>query len=189
MLLIDIPVGLISGQLIADAGRDILHTKRGYSFLKTISILFAFLFITPIVIYFYLGWPAWETNYFFKEIDNIKNNPWLALISGISIVSMTLIPTLLGLFSGRYLITRGKRSLLKASYISLGILILIIVFFSRNQTFNVSANWVDWQSGNTFSFFENPFFIFWLILTIIFWGSLFILYIWIRKKSKDVSFI
>ncbi len=79
-----------------------------------------------------LDWPAWETNYFFKEVDNIKNNPCLALISGISIVLMALIPRLLGLASGRYLIIKGKRNFLRLSYISLGILIAILLLITRS---------------------------------------------------------
>ncbi|MFH0775755.1 MAG: hypothetical protein V2A53_09780 [bacterium] len=188
MLLIDVPVGLIAGQVIADAGRNMIKggDSKNYLFLKTMTIIFAFCFITPVVIYFFLGWPAWETNYFFSQVDCIQNNPKLALLSGISVVAMALIPAILGLESGRYLIRRGKERLLRASYLGLGILILIIVYLSKEATFNVAAKWTDYQMGNTFSFFENPFFIFWLVLTICFWGSLLGFFLWIRKKDKEV---
>ena len=186
MLLIDIPVGLIAGQVIADAGRNMLKSgdSNKYLFLRTTTIIFAFCFITPIVIYFFLGWPGWETNFFFEQVDHIRNNPKLALLSGICIVAMTLIPTLLGLKSGRYLIRKGKEKLLRVSYFGLAILILIIVYLSREATFNVAVTWADHQKGNTFPFFENPFFIFWLVLTIFFWGSLLVFFLWIRKKDK-----
>lgn len=89
MLLIDVPVGLIAGQVIADAGRNMLRSgdRQKYRFLRTTTLVFAFCFITPIVIYF-------------------------------------------------------------------------------------------------FSFFENPFFIYWLILTLCFWGSLLVFFLWVRKKDK-----
>jgi magnesium-transporting ATPase (P-type) len=188
MLLIDIPVGLITGQVIADAGRNMLKSgdRRKYRFLRTITIAFAFCFITPIVIYFFTGWPAWETNYMFREIDNIQNSPSLALVAGVGIVAMSLIPTLLGLISGRYLVRRSKEKLLRASYIGLAILILIIVLLSSQATFNIAATWTDYQNGNTFSFFENPFFTFWLVLTVWFYGSLLALFLWIRRKDKEV---
>ena len=98
--------------------------------------------------------------YFFEQADNIRNNPPLALLCGIGVVAMALIPALLGLESGRYLIGKGKEKLLRGSYLRLGILILIIVYLSREATFNVAVIWADYQSGITFSFFENPFFIF-----------------------------
>lgn len=188
MLLIDVPVGLIAGQVIADAGRNMLRSgeKERYLFLRTVTIVFAFCFITPIVVYFFSGWPAWETNYFFKHVDYIQNNPKLALLAGIGVMAMALVPALLGLVSGRYLIRRGKERLLRVSYIALGVLILVIVYFSREATFNVAATWADYQKGHTFSFFENPFFIFWLVLTVLFWGSLLVFFLWIRRKDKEV---
>lgn len=188
MLLIDVPVGLIVGQVIADAGRNMLNSgeKEKYRFLRTTTIIFAFCFILPVVIYFFSGWPGWETNYFFEQADYIRNNPQLALLSGIGVVAMALIPPLLGLESGRYLIRKGKEKLLRVSYLGLGILILIIVYLSREATFNVAVTWADYQSGNTFSFFENPFFIFWLVLTTLFWGSVLAFFLWIRKKDKEV---
>jgi hypothetical protein len=187
MLLIDVPVGLIVGQVIADAGRNMLKSgeKEKYRFLRTTTIVFAFCFIAPIVVYFFSGWPGWETNYFFEQADHIRNNPPLALLSGIGVVAMALIPALLGFESGRYLIRKGKEKVLRGSYLGLGILILIIVYLSREATFNVAATWADYQSGITFSFFENPFFIFWLVLTIFFWGSLLAFFLWIRRKDKE----
>ena len=186
MLLIDIPVGLIAGQVIADAGRNMIQSgdREKYLFLRMMTIIFAFCFITPVVIYFFLGWPAWETNYFFPQVDYIQDNPGLALVSGISVVAMALIPALLGLESGRYLIMKGKKGLLRVCYFGLGILILIIVWLSREATFNVAVTWADYQKSHTFSFFENPFFIFWLVLTVWFWGSLLAFFLWIRRKDK-----
>ena len=74
MLLIDVPVGLITGQVIADAGRNMLKTgvKEKYLFLRSVTIIFAFCFITPIVIYFFSGWPAWETT----RIHHGSCSPW-----------------------------------------------------------------------------------------------------------------
>lgn len=189
MLLIDVPVGLISGQVIAHAGRNMLKSRNSdhYLFLKKVTIFFAYCFIVPIVIYFYLGWPGWETNYFFEKVDHIQGTPWLALMSGISVVALTLIPALLGLVSGKHLIRKGKEKILRLSYIGLGVLIMVIVYLSREATFNVAAKYSDYQAGNTFSFFDNPFFIYWLVLTVIFWASLLVFYFLIRRKDKEVQ--
>jgi len=187
MLLIDVPVGLIAGQVIADAGRNMLKSgeREKYLFLRTTTIVFAFCFITPVVIYFFSGWPGWETNYFFEKVDHIRNSPGLALVAGVGVVGMALIPAILGLVSGRCLVMRGKEKLLRMSYFGLGILILVIVFLGREATFNVAVTWADYRQGRVFSFFENPFFTYWLVLTVVFWGSLLVLFLWIRRKDKE----
>jgi hypothetical protein len=189
MLLIDVPVGLIAGQVIADAGRNMINSGKPEKelFLTKTTITFAYCFITPIVIYFYLGWPAWETNYFFSQIDFIQNTPWLALLSGLCVVAMTIVPALVGFKSGKQLILKGKLKLLRICYAGLGVLILVIVYLSREATFNIAATHADYTAGNTFSFFDNPFFIYWLVLTVGFWGSLLGLFLWIRQKDKEVQ--
>jgi hypothetical protein len=189
MLLIDVPVGLIAGQVIADAGRNMINSRKPekYLYLKKITIVFAYCFITPIVIYFYLGWPAWETNYFFAQIDFIQDTPWLALLSGICVVAMTIIPALVGLITGKHLIQKGKEKILRICYAGLGLLILVIVYLSREATFNIAATHANYTAGNTFSFYDNPFFIYWLVLTVLFWGSLLGFFLWIRQKDKEVQ--
>lgn len=188
MLLIDVPVGLIAGQVIADAGKNMIKSGDGakYLFLRKTTIFFAYCFITPIVIYFFVGWPAWETNYFFARIDFIQNTPWLALLCGLGVVAMTIIPALVGLASGRYLVLKGKVKTLRVVYAALGVLILVIVFLSRKATFNIAARHADYRAGNTFSFFDNPFFVYWLVLTLLFWGSLLGFFLWIRRKDREV---
>lgn len=80
MLLIDIPVGIVAGQVIADAGRDAIRSgnKDVISSVRSIAIIFAYLITTPVVIYFFMGWPAWETNYFWEWVDHIQGTPSLA---------------------------------------------------------------------------------------------------------------
>ena len=52
MLLIDVPVGLIAGQVIADAGRNMLRSGRAERtlFLEKTTVTFAYCFITPIMV-------------------------------------------------------------------------------------------------------------------------------------------
>ena len=189
MLLIDVPVGLIAGQVIADAGKNMINSgdDAKYLFLRKTTIVFAYCFITPIVIYFYLGWPAWETNYFFAQVDSMQNTPWLALLSGLCVVAMTLVPAVLGLKSGKHLVRKGQVKTLRIIYAALGVLILVIVYLSRKATFNIAAKHADYKAGNTFSFFDNPFFVYWLVLTVLFWGSLLGFFLWIRRKDREAA--
>lgn len=65
MLAIDGPIAVLSGLVLADAGKDLLKRggKRGTNFMRRTVLLFAVFFITPVPFYFFMGWPAWETNY------------------------------------------------------------------------------------------------------------------------------
>ncbi|GMT48158.1 MAG: hypothetical protein IEMM0007_1724 [bacterium] len=186
MLLIDIPVGIVAGQVIADASRDAV--TRGdtgtVSRIRAIAITFAYLITTPVIIYFFLGWPAWETNYFWKWVDNIQETPLLAL-SAFMLIAMSFIPIIAGFESGRLLIERDKVSLLRVSYISFFILILLIVYLTRDITFNIAATYEKYMEADSVSFWDNPFFIYWLVLTVFFWGSLAGCYLYVRNISTD----
>lgn len=185
MMLIDVPVGLVAGQVIADAGRNMLRSgdKERYKTLCSTAILFAYLFTAPIVFYFFMGWPAWETNYFWEWVDHIHGTPKFAISSFVA-VTMSVLPTWIGFESGKYLIRKDKVRGLRVSYISLFILILIIVFITRDATFNIAPTYKDYAAKNFSSFWDNPFFIYWLILTIYFWGGLIVFYIFIRRKDR-----
>jgi hypothetical protein len=188
MMAIDFPVGLVAGQVIADAGRNMLKSGdvEKYKYLRSTVILFAYIFTTPIVFYFFMGWPAWETNYIWEWVDRIHGTPKFA-ISSFGAVIMALLPAWLGFEAGEYLIRKDKVGLLRVSYISLFILILLIVFLTRNATFNIAPTYKDYVAKNFSSFWDNPFFIYWLILTIYFWGGLIIFYLVIRRKDKKYS--
>ncbi len=185
MLLIDIPVGIVAGQVIADAGRRALQTgnKELTSSVRHIALTFAYLITTPVIIYFFMGWPAWETNYFWKWVDNIKGMPHLAM-SAFMIIAMSFIPTMLGFESGRLLIRKNQVKALRISYICMFLLILVIVYFSREMTFNIAALYADYENKIFVSFWNNPFFIYWLILTVFFWGTLIGCYFYVYNKFK-----
>ncbi|MBI4379266.1 MAG: hypothetical protein HY578_09235 [Nitrospinae bacterium] len=186
MMLIDVPVGLVAGQVIADAGRNMLKYTNAerYRSLRFTAILFSYLFTTPIVFYFFMGWPAWETNYFWEWVDHIHGMPKFA-ISSFGAVIMAILPTWIGFESGKYLIRKDKTGWLRVSYISLSVLILILVYVIKDVTFNIAPTYKDYLAKNFSSFWENPFFIYWLILTIYFWGGLVIFYVFIRKKDRE----
>jgi len=188
MMAIDVPVGLVVGQVIADAGRNMLKSgdAERYRSLRSTVILFSYLFTTPIVFYFFMGWPSWETNYIWEWVDHIQGTPLFAL-SSFGAVIMAVLPAWIGFESGRYLICKDKLVWLRICYIGLFILILIIVYLTRNATFNIAPTYKDYMAKSFSSFWDNPFFIYWLILTIYFWSGLIIFYIIIRRKDKKIS--
>lgn len=188
MLLIDIPVGIVAGQVIADAGREAIRSgnKDVISRVRSIAIIFAYLFTTPVVIYFFMGWPAWETNYFWAWVDHIQGTPSLAIV-GFMIVAMSFVPVIIGFETGKLLVRSGKVKLLRVVYSCVFLLILVIVYFSRELTFNIAATYADYENKVFVSFWSNPFFIYWLVLTIFFWGSLIACYFYVNNKFRKVN--
>ncbi|NOZ24732.1 MAG: hypothetical protein GXO94_01370 [Nitrospirae bacterium] len=184
MLLIDVPVGIVAGQVIADASRDAIAARDGtaVSRARAIAIIFAYLATTPVIVYFFLGWPAWEMNYFWKWVDNVQGTPELAL-SSFMLIAMSFFPTLAGFESGRLLVQGNRVPLLRASYTFFFLLILVIVWMTRDITFNVATTYDKYTRGEFFSFWDNPFFTYWLVLTALFWGSLAGCYVYVRKST------
>ncbi|MEW6369251.1 MAG: hypothetical protein AB1714_31915 [Acidobacteriota bacterium] len=77
MLAIDVPVALLSGLALAEAGKNMLKSDdpNRHHFMRTAVLLFAAFFITPIPFYFFLGWPAWEVNFLWRWQDNLHDSP------------------------------------------------------------------------------------------------------------------
>lgn len=184
MLAIDIPISLLSGLALAEAGKNMLKGEDPdkYRFMQATVIFFAVFFITPIPFYFFMGWPAWETNYLWRWPDRIHDSPLRAFVS-FAVFIFTIGPAYLGFEIGRCLIKRGREGLVRVGYISMGVLIGIIVFLTRDITFNIASTYAKYEAREFYPFWSHPFFTGWLIVTIYFWGSLFFFYIWVKKKG------
>jgi len=66
----------------------------------------------------------------------------------------------------------------------MAVLVAVIVWLTRDITFNIASTYARYKAGEFYSFYSNPFFAGWLVVTIYFWGSLFIFYLWLRNKGK-----
>jgi len=185
MLAIDLPVSLLTGLFLADAGKKLLKSddRNNHRFVRNVVIVFSVFFITPVVFYFFSGWPAWEVNYLWKWQDNLRDSPMKAAISFV-IFFITVFPTYIGYLIGKGLIRRGKSGLVKAGYIFMAIAIGLIVFLTRNITFNIASTYDKYAAKEFYSFWSYPFFHGWLIITIVYWISLFICYIWVRLRGR-----
>lgn len=185
MLAIDIPISVLSGLALAEAGKGLLKSgdPEKSRFMRTTVILFAVFFITPIPFYFFLGWPAWETNFLWRWPDHIHDSPLRASVSFVIFI-LTVGPTYLGFEIGRYLIKKEREGVVRIGYISMGILVGIIVFLTRDITFNIASTYSRYEAKEFYSFWSHPFFTGWLIVTIYFWGSLFIFYRWLKKRGS-----
>jgi hypothetical protein len=188
MLAIDIPIALLAGQALAESGKNMLKgdDPNQHYFMKTIVILFAVFFITPVPFYFFLGWPAWEVNFLWQWQDNIHDSPIKAAVS-FAIFLFTVGPTYIGFLIGKYWLRKGKDVFVRIGYILMAVLVGVIVYVTRDITFNIASTYDKFQAKEFYSFWSNPFFTGWLLVTIYFWGALFACYLWLRKKDKQYS--
>lgn len=184
MLAIDLPLSVLAGLVLSEGGKNLIKSedKHKNNFMNTTVLLFAVFFLTPIPFYFFMGWPAWETNFIWEWPDNLHDSPLRAAVS-FAIFICTVGPAYLGYSAGKFLIKKGKDIWVRVGYVSMGILVGVIVFLTRDITFNIASTYPKYEAGEFYSFWSHPFFTGWLIVTIYFWGSLVVFYLWLRKKN------
>jgi len=188
MLAIDLPVSVLTGLFLAEGGRRLLESddRSKHRFVRTVVVVFSVFFITPVVFYFFMGWPAWEVNYLWKWQDNLRDTPIKAAIA-FAVFFITVFPTYISFLIGKFFIRRKKAYVVRLGYVIMAILIGVIVLLTRERTFNIASTYEKYQAGETYSFFSTknpPFFYGWLIINICFWASLLICYIWLRLKGR-----
>jgi len=187
MLAIDVPISVLAGLVLAEASKSMLRSgdKQKYNFMRTTVLLYSIFFITPIPFYFFLGWPAWETNFLWRWPDYVLDSPLRAAVVAYGVFILTVGPAYLGFELGKLFIRKGKDWLVKIGYIAMAILVGIIILLTRGITFNIASTYSKYEAGEFYSFWSQPFFTGWLIVTIYFWGSLVIFYFWLRKRDKS----
>lgn len=184
MMAIDVPISVMSGLVLAEAGQKLLKTrdKNKIMFMRLVVALFAVLFPFPNALYYLLGWPAWETNFIWKWVGHIYDVPIRALFSHL-FLALSVVPAVLALELGRYFIKIKKERWIRISYIATFLLVGLLLFLLRDRTFNVASTYEKFYAGETYSFWTLPFATGWAITTAYFWIGLFGVYRWLSKKE------
>lgn len=184
MLAMDIPVALMTGMVLADAGKNLITSKdkTKNTLLNVVVLMFAAIFVAPTPVYYFLGWPGWECNFMWSWVDKINDMPLRAAFAYV-LLAVAVIPTYLGLLIGKCLIRKGKIKLNRILYVIMLILVGVIILLLRDITFNVSSTYAEYKAGQSYSFWSHPFVTGWAITSIYFWGSLVCFYLWLRKKK------
>jgi hypothetical protein len=184
MLAMDIPVALMAGLFLAEAGKDLIKSEDKYKqlFLKVFVLMYAAIFIAPTPGYYFAGWPAWECNFMWEWVDHIHDAPLKAAFSYV-LLAVAVIPTFLGFLWGQHLIKKGKEKWVRILYIIMLLLVGLVILVLWDITFNVASTYTKYEAGETYSFWTHPFVTGWAITSLYFWGSLVFFYLWLRKKS------
>ncbi|MGA1839030.1 MAG: hypothetical protein ACMUIU_00245 [bacterium] len=184
MLAMDIPIALMAGLVLAEAGKDLIRSEDAYKkgFLRAVTLAYAAIFIAPTPVYYFLGWPAWEVNFIWKWVDHIIDSPLRASFS-YALLACAVLPTYLGLKLGEFLIKKRQDKWVRILYISMLVLVGIIILLLKDITFNVSSTYAKFKAGESYSFWSHPFVTGWAITSLYFWVSLVTFYLWLRKKK------
>lgn len=183
MLAMDIPIALMTGLVLAEAGKNLIKSneKEKNTFLNVVVLMYAAIFIAPTPFYYFLGWPGWECNFMWPWVDHIYDSPLRAAFSYV-LLAVAVIPTYLGLVLGRFLIRKERDRWVRIGYIAMLVLVGVIILIFNDITFNVASTYAKYKAGETYSFWTHPFVTGWAITSLYFWGSLVAFYIWLRKK-------
>jgi len=184
MLAMDIPLALMTGMVLAEAGKGLIKSedKEKNTFLNVVVLMYAAIFIAPTPGYYFNGWPAWECNFMWEWVDNLNDLPLRAAFS-YALMAVAVIPTYLGLVWGRHLIRKGKDKTNRIIFIGLLILTGIIILLLGDITFNVASSYAKYKAGEFYSMWTHPFVTGWAITSLYFWVSLVCFYLWLRKKK------
>ena len=186
MLAMDIPMAVMTGFVFAEAGAKQLkeNNQEKNLFIRIYVAMFMAIFFAPNAVYYTLGWPAWEVNYLWSWVDGIHDNPLRAGFSH-ALIFLSVVPALLGLEGGRYLILRGKEKLVRASYIVFAVITLLAIAYFWKETMNVASTYAQWIAGDVHSFMTVPMLTGWAITAAYYWIALFVSYAWLKKRANQ----
>jgi hypothetical protein len=184
MLAMDIPVSIMTGLVLAEAGKNLLKSddKEKKTFMRLVVLMYAAIFIAPTPGYYFSGWPAWETNFLWKWVDHILDSPLRAAFSYV-LMACAVLPAYFGFELGNFLIRREKEKWVRITYISMLVLVGVIILLLKDITFNIYSTYSKYEAGDSYSLWTHPFVTGWAITSLYFWGSLVGFYLWLRKKS------
>lgn len=183
MFAIDIPTAVLVGFAISDAGKKQLETndKKKISDLRKIVFLFNIFFFTPVPLLFLNAWPGWQMNYVAPWADNLHGDPVRSAVVVFFFV-ITTIPAWLSFELSNWAIKRNIKILPKVGWIVFALVIILVIYLTREETLNIAVTYKDYKAGNVHPITYKPFITTLTITTIYSWFSLGVLLHKLNKK-------
>ena len=109
MLAIDVPISILAGLTLAEAGRGMLESgdREKYNFMRSTVLLYSVFFITPVVFYFFMGWPAWEVNFLWRWTSHVQDSPLRVGTIAFGAFILTVGPSYAAFKIGKLLTRKG----------------------------------------------------------------------------------
>ncbi len=132
----DVQVAFIVGAFFADIGARAIeaakkhsteHSRSLYSHYRFRALAYPAIFVGPAATTFMLGWPAWESQYWSSRLDATSGSFINASPYGIFLL-LLFVGAWFGNWLGFRWVLSGARRRLRALYVSILILTMILVF-------------------------------------------------------------
>lgn len=184
MMAMDIPLSAACAMALAEAGKKLIKSgDRDKTTLVRLTVLaFAGIAVAANVFYYMLGWPAWETNFLWRWVDDIQDHPSRAIFSW-GLFAMSVLPAWAAFELARKWLRDGRDRRVRITYIVLFLLVGGVILVFWEETWNVASTYAEWEAGETYSFWTLPFATGWAVTAAGFWIAFFALYRWLRRKS------
>jgi len=130
----DIQVAFITGALFVDLGRRHIESEHSaspersrlvYCRFRNLSVIYAALFLAPVIAVFFCAWPAWETQYWCQEAEKLRGDGLLSLLAGLYTACLVLAAYFGNWLSFRWLVS-GRGHLIRPVYLAVGAITTVI---------------------------------------------------------------
>ncbi|MDH3892386.1 MAG: hypothetical protein OEV49_15030 [candidate division Zixibacteria bacterium] len=130
----DVQVAFITGALFVDLGRRHIvsehsaspeRSRLAYCRFRNLSVIYAALFLTPVIAVFFSAWPAWETQYWCLQAEQLRGDGLLSLLAGLYLIGLVLAAYLGNWLAFRWLVS-GKGHLIRPVYLAVGAVTTVI---------------------------------------------------------------
>ncbi|MEC4684752.1 MAG: hypothetical protein VST71_03345 [Nitrospirota bacterium] len=190
MIQVDIPGAIAAGQIFALLSKKYLKKEENIftnRLTGPISLYFA-LFFAPVGMFLLIGWPAWESMYWWKWIEKPAFNPPVAFFYIAFNISMILLGTG-SYFTGHALYRRGKEGTVKLLSV-LSVIATLLPFILWPLTWYHIGTYNEFHAvpNETTTLFNTPsFFWSWLAVMGYFVVTSVIFGIWIKRFSGKIA--
>ena len=190
MVQVDIPGAFAVGQIFAVLSKKYLireENKFTHRLMAPIGWYFALIF-APVGMFLLFGWPAWESMYWWKWVEQPAFNSPVAFFYLAFYLAMVLIGNM-SYIIGHSLYRKGKDKIVTILAV-LGVIATLLPFFLWPLTWYHVGTYAQYHAvpRQTTTMFATPSFVFpWLgIMSYIAGGSV-IFGLWLKKHSKKLT--
>ncbi|HVN82053.1 MAG TPA: hypothetical protein VMW38_23925 [Terriglobia bacterium] len=185
MVQIDIPIAFGIGTLFADAANKQLQKGRPEYYYRTFNknLVYQAFFFSWIPIYFLLNYFGWETTHMWWHEDSVSAYPYLVVI----VIALFFMAAVGGFLLGYRLVRMGRIWPNRIIYLAILVYSGIWIFGQVNRSFRLGT-YTDWVDGRAPWFYEDPTFLFMLILTLVVWAvPLAVLFVRLRREGMHLD--
>ena len=97
---------------------------------------------------------------------------------------ITILPAYMTFELGRFWITKDRVNLVRVGYIAFALVIVLIIYLTRNATLNIATTYADFYAGKTYPLWHLPFIACLLVTTIYSWTGFGVVCRWLSGLSR-----